>query len=320
MAEVVVEQSSQTQSSGGITSGLTGIFDWFARYWWVILIVILLIGAIVLVIWLVYKWGLEKKRKDPMFVFYEQCIDACKLNMRKDFIVKKRKWWFFLLGFFSSPLLGLMYLFMFRGESFVLLFVWIVIGFLMWLPFAFFFYKDLSMRIINVDMQTRGRYRGHARRMDGFIYMIVCVGKKWIFLDDNLLLKLPEHVLTMKTKVTKTKDGDIKKSELQWDKIVIDKYNWNERDNYIFIPFTSLVREDTYYYYPTFIEGTKIVDLRQKIAMSYHLMTQISMAEQSYSHLGKVTNEAVDANVGVTAQKKMPEKQRDVENGNEKKE
>lgn len=319
MAEVVVQQGAQAQqSSGGITSGITGIFDWFASYWWVILIVILLVVAVIVVIWLVYKWGLEKKRKDPMFVYYEQCVDACKLNMEKHWIFKKRRWWMLLLGIFTSPLLGVMYLFMFQGEKWILFFVWLVVGFLLWLPIAYFWYTDFSMRIVNVDMKTRGRYRGHARRMDGYIYMLLCVGRKWLVLDDNIIVRIPENVLTMKTRETKNKLGETTKKELAWDSIKIDKFNFNERDNYIFLPFTSLIREDTYYYYPTFIEGKFIVDLRQKIAYSYHLMTQINMAEQTYSHLGKVTNQAVDANVGVTAQKKMPEKQRDVDNGDNK--
>ena len=302
------------EQSGSLMSGFDGVYAFFAQYWWVILIIIILVGGAALIIYLVYRAGLEQKRKDPNFLYYEQAVDACKLNGRADWVHKKRRWKMFFWGLLTAPLFALVYLVIFHGGSYIILTVWIVVGFLMWFPIAWFFYKDFSLRIVNADMHTRGFYRGHARRQDGFLYIAMKVGKRWLILDDILMLRFPENVLTMKT-VEKTDKAGNKTKKLAWDKIDLQRYViFNESGEYIFIPFTSIVKEGTYYYEPTMIQlkGNRIIDIRQKIAGSYHLMTQIQMAEQTYGHLGKVTNNAVDANVEVTARKKNPEKQRDV--------
>lgn len=315
MAEVVVEQGAEAQgSTGGAFGDVQGIFNWIGQYWWVILIVFLILVGIGLLIYFIYIWDRNQKRKDPMYVHWERTVEACGLNGRKDWIKKKRRWWMMVFGLFTSPIFGLAYLYIFLGEHWLLFWTWVVLGIIMWLPIAFFWYKDISMRIINVDKVTVGWYRGHCKRQDGFVYVLISVGKKWVIFDDTLVMRLPADVLTFKTVAKKNKEGDVE-NKLKFDKIEIDSYNWNERDNYIFIPMTTLVKEASYFYDPTLIEGGKIIDLRQKTAMSYHLITQVQMAEQTYSQLGKVTNNAVDSNVGVVAEKKKPEKQRDVNTG-----
>lgn len=316
MAEVVVQQGANAAPPGSSVSGdVNGIIGWFAHYWWVILLfVVLIVGAIV-IIWFVYQWGLKNKRKDPMYVQYENTLDACKLNGNRLWIIKKRRWKLLFFSLITAPLFSLTYLLVIRGEHWIILFLCAFFGIIIWFFPAWFWYKDWSMRVINVDKVTCGFYRGHAKRQDGFIYLLMKVGKKWLVLDNIIVVRIPENVLTMKTVLKKNKDGETRKEE-QWDRIQINSFVSNENGWYIFIPYTSLVKEATYFYDVTLIDDSgKILDERQRIAKSYHLITQIQMAEQEYSHLGKVTNNAVDSNVGVVAEKKKPEKQRDVNTG-----
>lgn len=319
MAEVVVQQGAQAPSAnvGGVFSGIQGFFGWLAQYWYIIVGVLLIIAVIAAVIFFIYYMGLRKKRQDMNYVFWENTMEACKINREQIWILKKRRWMLLLWGLITAPIAAFIYLVLFRGESWLLMFIWMGFGFLIWLPFAWIFYKDLSMRILNCDMKTVGMYRGHARRMDGFLYIVLCIGKKWVVMEDNIILRLPEQLLT--TKTVKVRDRKTKQivEEEQFETIKIDKYVWNENGRYIFIPMTTMYKEGGFFYEPTLVEGTRIIDLRRKIAKSNHLQHTITMMEQEYNHLGQVTNRAVDANVDVSIRKKAPEKHHDASSGEE---
>lgn len=316
MAEVVVEQGgSQASSGGNVFSDISDIGQWIGKYWWVILIVLIVLAGVAFLIYYLYLWDKKEKRKDPMYVHWENTLEACALNARKNWIKKKKRWWLLVFGFFTAPIFALCYLFLWKGEHWLIFWVWVVVGFTLWIPIAILAYKEFSMRFINVDQVTVGYYRGACKRMDGFVYVLLKVGRKWVVMEDNILVRIPENVLTIKTVKEKSDDTGELENSSKWDKIELESTVWNERDNYIFVPMTSLVREATYFYDVTLVQEGKILDLRQKIANSYHLTTQIQVAEQIYSQLGKVTNNAVDSNVGVVARKKEPEKQRDVNTG-----
>lgn len=317
MAEVVVEQGGEQASSGSVFGSVQGIFSWLGQHWFLILLFLILIAAIVVGIYLVLWYNKKKRREDPMYVIFENYWEAAEINNKPEWITKRRRWWMIVFGAPTSIIFALIYLYMFLGESWTLLFVWAGVGIIIWLIPIWFWYKDVSMRIINVDNRTIGYYRGHARPMDGFLYMLVKTGFKWILFEKKILLKIPENVLTLKTVKVKDKTTGEKENAWKFDKVEIESYVWNERDNYIFIPMTTYYKEASWFYDVTLVEGKKIIDLRQKIANSYHLITQIQSNEQLYSHLGKVVNNAVDSNAAVTAQKKMPERERDVSTRND---
>jgi len=318
MAEVVVQQGAQAQQHAtGISGDFQNLMGWFAQYWWVILLIIIIIAVAVIVIYLIYLWGLKQKRKDLMYLRWERAQEACKLNAKKNYVVKVRRWKLILFGFITAPFFALVYLFLLRGEHWLTLIALFVGGFLLWIPFAWFFYKDFSLRIIGVDQTTFGYYRGHAKQMDGYIYTLMKVGRKWLVLDDNIIVRVPQDVKTIKH----TKKKDIATGEMtttkEWDSIELGNIiTQNENGWYWFIPFTAAYKESEYFYDLSLVDKNgQVLDLRQKIQNAYHLSTGIEMAEREYSHLGKVTDQAVNTNVGVTATKKLPERDRDVRSG-----
>ncbi len=312
MAEVVVEQGGQAASSGGGTfGGFSETIKWFISYWWVWVLIIVVCVGIAVVIYVIFYFMKEERRKDQMYVFYERTLEACELNKKRSWIKKEKRWWFLLLGIPTGIIFGLSYLYLILGEHWFFFWTWVVMGFVVWLPFVFLMYKDKSMRVVNVDNHTVGYYRGHCLRMDGFFYILLKVGRKYVVMEDILCCKFPYHVLTTKTVKRKDKDGNVT-TILSKDMIEIDKYVWNERDNYIHVPMTDLVKEDSFFYMPTLVDESRLpMDLRQKIAGAFHFATGIQMAEQSYSQLGRVTNVAVDTNPHVVMKKKEPEKERD---------
>lgn len=312
MAEVVTEHAGQqTASSGGIFSDVNGTFNWLLQYWWIILFIIILLIFVAVGIYLIFTWFRDEKRKDQMYVYWERTVEACEISKRGDWIKKKRRWWMLLLGLPLGGLFGLGYLYILLGEHWIFFFAWIGIGFLVWVPFVIWWYKDKSMRVVNVDNMTVGYYRGHCTRQDGYIYLLLTVGKKWLILDDVLCCRFPSYVLTTKTIRRKDNEG-IARDVIVKDIFQIDKYVWNERDNYIRVPMTTLVKEDTYFYTPTLLDEKNIpIDFRQKLAGSMHFMTTVAETEKLYSNLGKVTNNAVDSNPRVVEKKKEPDKERD---------
>jgi len=319
MAEVVVQQGAQGQAHGssGVSGDVQGVFAWLGHYWWLILIFLIILIVIGVIIYLIIMWAKAQKRKDIMFLQYERAIEACKLNGRKDWVVKIRRWKLVLFGLITAPIFVLIYLVLLAGEHWLMVICLFVGGFLMWIPFAWFFYKDHSMRIVGSDKVTVGYYRGHGRKMDGYIYVLMKVGKKWLVLDDIICFRVPENVRSIRLKTEVDRHTKEKKTVKEWDSIDLkDIIVENENGWYIFIPFTTVYKDSTYFYDLTLLDKHgSTLDLRQKIAGSYHLLTQIEMAEREYSHLGQVTDQAVNTNVGVTANKKMPERDRDAKGG-----
>jgi hypothetical protein len=321
MAEVVVQQGAQgqAQSSSGVSGDVQGLFSWIGHYWWLILLFIIFVVVVVIIIYLIIMWAKAQKRKDIMYLQYERAVEACKINGRKDYVVKIRRWKLILWGLVTAPLFTLVYLVLLAGEHWLMAICIFVGGFLMWLPFAWFFYKEHSMRVVNCDKVTQGYYRGHARKMDGYIYFAMKIGRKWLILDDIIIFRVPENVRSIRLNTVYDKGTKEKKTVKEWDFIELkDIIVENENGWYIFIPFTTVYKDSTYFYDLTLLDKHgSTLDLRQKIAGSYHLLTQIEMAEREYSHLGQVTDQAVNTNVGVTANKKLPEHERDVKSNND---
>lgn len=314
MAQVVVEQGAQAAPQhASVTGDVQGVFGWLGQYWPVILaivIILILIGVIIYVLWL---WNKSRKEKDLNYQHYERTIEACKINGRKDYVIKHRRWGLLWIGLPIMLVSELVYLVLLAGEHWTIAIMIALFSFGIMIPFAWFFYKDYSMRIINCDRMTKGYYRGWARRMDGYVYILMKIGKKWLILDNNIVIRVPQNVRTIKTSIKLDKQTKERTKVNEWDNVKMDGVIENENAWYIFIPFTAMYKEASYFYDVSLVDGKGVLDLRQKIANSYHLMTQVQMAEQEYSHLGRVTSNAVDTNVSVTAAKKMPEKERSVQ-------
>lgn len=316
MAEVVVEHAGEAApSNGGLFGEVHGVFGFIGKYWWVFLIILFLIFIVVAACYLVWYLNKKKLREDEMYLLYERTVDACRINSQRGWISKAYRWWWIpVIGTPVAAIFGLCYLYIFLGEHWWVFWTWVVFAYLCVLPLVFVLYKDKSMKIINAEQQVVGYYRGHVKRMDGFIYLWTKVGKKWVFLDDKIILKLPENVRTLKTVMHTDEATGAKSSKAEFDYIEIEAYSFNIRNNYIFIPMVAMVAEDSYFYVPTLIdEKGKILDLRQKIQDSYHLQSGIQHVETLYSNLSRVTNQAVDSSVIMSAVKKTPQKQRDVD-------
>lgn len=253
---VVIVQEEATKGFSG-TGFIGTVIDFFKNSW-----KFMLVGAILIVLFIII-WYLFKKieeerheREEPGYQLFKTVKASCRLNGTPTLI--RKKWNPKSLWLIFIPIIG-----------------WLLIPFIK---------KDHSAKLIDYNGELLGYYRGDYRGMDGTTNFLVYKHKRFLFFEDQFVIKVPTK-LKMKAK-KRDKNGDLvlddKKKPILEDRTI----NLNDMINVlpnqdIKIYCVSLEKIGIYYYCPVFLtdKGEGVLDYRQivegaVIDNTYQIMVQ----------------------------------------------
>ena len=168
--------------------------------------------------------------------------------------------------------------------------------------------SEHSAKLLDMDHNLIGYYRGHFYSQDGTLNYLVYKTKSWIFFEDLFILKVPLKVnipigpvkkFTKSKKINEIKSKQVNFENLMWK----DHYNDD-----IHFKAKGCQRIATYYRTPNFqYDDGGVIDLRQTMMSTITDETWKLGFERMVNQQAKNMRKAVDANPFVQAKKQAGE-------------
>jgi hypothetical protein len=285
MAEIV----AQPQTTGQTTGIINTIFHILANYWWLFLILGLLIGALVLayVIWQA-KQENDRRRDSSVYATAMNIREGCTTNATPEWIINKYSYWNLL---------------------------WLGIPFKM---------NEHSVRIVDIDRNIIGFYRGHTTTQDGDIVYLLYKTKFLLgLIEDKFLLYCPKNIrlpeIDKKGMPLLTPEG---KQILEYKKLPADLITEDVKmGNEIRIKCKTIMKHGNYYYFPSYIiilpNGEQqhinmINDIAHYVAKTNYIM----QLETGYSDMSRAMGKAAEINSELRFRQKSPEREKSIDDEN----
>lgn len=285
MAEIVQEPTND--SSGTIGDAWSKIIYLISNYWWVILLFALLIAAIVVIFIVIKKKEENDMRRDS-------AVYATAMNIRESCEQNNRKEW--IRNYYS---------------------LWN----LLWLGIPFK-RNEHSVRIVDMDRNILGWYRGHTKTQGGDIVFLM-YKTKWLLglLEDEFLLYCPVSIHV--PKVDKAGNPVMKKGETETtltnlpDMIKYDTIKGNE----IRVQCNTITKQGNYYQFPNYVimtpNGQEHIDLSYELSHFVSKTNFLVALETGFSDMSKAMGRAAELNPHMRYEQKVPEKEKSIEDNDQ---
>lgn len=285
MAEIVQEPTND--SSGTIGDAWSKILYIISNYWWVILLFALLIAAIVIIFIVIKKKEENDMRRDS-------AVYATAMNIRESCEQNNRKEW--IRNYYS---------------------LWN----LLWLGIPFK-RNEHSVRIVDMDRNILGWYRGHTKTQGGDIVFLM-YKTKWLLglLEDKFLLYCPVSIHV--PKVDKAGNPVMKKGETETtltnlpDMIKYDTIKGNE----IRVQCNTITKQGNYYQFPNYVimtpNGQEHIDLSYELSHFVSKTNFLVALETGFSDMSKAMGRAAELNPHMRYEQKVPEKEKSIEDNDQ---
>jgi hypothetical protein len=285
MAEIVQEPTND--SSGTIGDAWSKIIYLISNYWWVILLFALLIAAIVVIFIVIKKKEENDMRRDS-------AVYATAMNIRESCEQNNRKEW--IRNYYS---------------------LWN----LLWLGIPFK-RNEHSVRIVDMDRNILGWYRGHTKTQGGDIVFLM-YKTKWLLglLEDKFLLYCPVSIHV--PKVDKAGNPVMKKGETETtltnlpDMIKYDTIKGNE----IRVQCNTITKQGNYYQFPNYVimtpNGQEHIDLSYELSHFVSKTNFLVALETGFSDMSKAMGRAAELNPHMRYEQKVPEKEKSIEDNDQ---
>lgn len=254
----------------------------FIPPWWFLLMVLGLVILVVVVYYLLRKLEEERKERDDiLYEEYKNVIRDCGVNRNKKKIRKHYRW--INLLWLGLPVL----------------------------------WKEHSCKILNVNRELIGFYRGESQRMEGTINYLVykdhwfgCWGEKKFILKVPLLLKSS----VVKTDVKNKQVFDELTKKPVMEEVVLDftSYVINEANGDVLLQCTHIERLGQYYSYPIFVYKSTPFDIRPSINRVLNDNTMQNMVQRILADGAKQVEAAFKHNPYLVYAQKEPEKTKEL--------
>lgn len=290
MAEIIQNEPV----SDNALSGWDTFVEILKNYWWVLLIFCIII-ALIVICFMIWKKKEENDRRRDSSVY------ATAMNLTEATAHNAKTEW--IRCYYS---------------------LWN----LLWLGIPFK-WNEHSVKIIDLDRNNLGWYRGHTRTPDGDLVFQMYKSKIWLGLfEDKFLLYCPMKLRHPKMKVTKNKDGSNSFVEMrneqgniifEYSELPSDLINFNDvrNGNEIRIGCNTITKQGSYYYFPNYVflkDGTlRHVDLTDHIAANIAKNNYLTQLEHAYSDMSRAAGRAVELNPELRFKQKSPEKEKQIE-------
>jgi len=281
MAEIV--QEAPAESNGTLGDAWHNVLYIIQNYWWVIVIFSLLIAAIVIIFLVIKKKEENDMRRDS-------AVYATAMNIRESAEQNKKKEW--LRNYYSLWNL-----------------VWLGI------PFK---RNEHSVRIVDMDRNLLGWYRGHTKTQGGDVVFLM-YKTKWLLglLEEKFLLYCPVKVHI--PRVDKT--GKTIKVNGQETIDVIDlpeMINYDtQKGNEIRIQCNTITKQGNYYQFPNYVlitpNGQEHIDLSHELTHFVSKTNFLVALESGFSDMSKAMGRAAEINPHLRYSQKEPEKEKSLE-------
>lgn len=266
MAEIV--QNAPSQDTGSIISNF---WDFLLQYWWVFLLFAIIVGLIVLAYYIFKaKEENDRRRDSAVYATAMNIREACDIN-RSPRLIRKR-----------YSLVNLLWL---------------------GIPFK---WVEHSARLVDVDRNFLGWYRGHVKTQGGDIVFKAYKTKTFFFFEDDFLLYCPKSYV-VNEKGAKTRYALPEK--------VVEFHT--EHSNEIRIQCSTIQKQGRYYFFPNYVlvapDGKKHLDLTEHISDSIAKVNFLVSLESAYGDMSKALGRAVEVNPLLRYGQKEPEKEKEIE-------
>lgn len=269
MAEIV--QNAPTQSPTGLISKLLTLIG---QYWWVLLVFAIIIALIVVAYYL-FKRNEENNRRRDSAVY------ATAMNISEAATLNKNKAW--------------------CRKSYSL-------ANLFWLGLPLK-WNDHSVRLVDVDRNFLGWYRGAVRTQGGDTVFKLYKTKTFFFFEDDFLLYCPSHYLS---------GVDARTKQRVLTPMPRNTIEYRVEDaNEIRIKCVTIHKQGEYYFFPNYVftinDERVHLDLTQYIGESIAKTNFLVSLEHAYSDMSRVTGRAVEVNPHLRYAQKEPDKEKELE-------
>ena len=271
MVEIV-----ETTGSHSPTGILPEMLSFFARFWWAFLLIAVIV-ALIIIVFQVWKAKEEndRRRDSAVYATASNIFTSAEDNARKEWV--RSKWSFLNLFWFGIP----------------------------------FIKREHSMRVVDIDRNLLGFYRGHVVMQNGDICFLVYRTKSMLGLLEN---KFIIYCIKTVKKVVKNKNG---KEQFESEKLPDELIRFNETANEIKIKCDTIVKHGNYYYFPSYImyrEDKQVhLDLSKEISDNISKVNFHVMLENITADMSRAMGAAVELNPHVRSAQKMPEKEKKID-------
>jgi len=245
MVEIIVEPQAPIANTYGVMQGFLNFLH--DNLVWMIVIVLLIIAFIVIYYLFANNEEKNKERDDPGYALYRNHQRTAKLRADDKRIRK------------TYSLKNLLW---------------------MGIPIL---WNEHSAKVINIENEIIGYYRGHFESMDNCLNLLVYRRKFFIFFEELFLVKMP---LLLKIN-TAERDEKTKKMVTKERLISLDSLIEFWKNGSVKIHCTDIEKIGLYYYCPVFI-----ID-KEKGKLDYRKVIEGAVVDQTYqTMIQRVTTEA----------------------------
>lgn len=291
MAAEIVEQPPETHSTGDYIQAITQIVT---SYWWLFLLIALLIAAVVIIFMIKSAKDENDRRRDSaVYATAMNIHESASQNIKQSWVSTKWSWWNL---------------------------VWLGIPFIM---------KEYSVKLVDIDRNLIGWYRGHTKTQNGDVVFRYYKTKSWLGLvEDKQLLYCPAKITKPRMETRKingvdvevqVRDGSTGKPIVDYVPLPDDMISFADiiKGNEIVIKCNTVLKQGNYYRFPNYV----IVDRDGKqhhIDLSFYLAEFVARTnfivtlENGFADMSRSMGEAANLNPVAKVIQKLPEKEKNL--------
>lgn len=286
MAEIVQEAPVDTS---GVGASWDGMMSMIATYWWVLLLIGLIILLIVVVLYLWrQKEENDRRRDSAVYATAMNLMESCEVNARSEWIRNYYSLWN-----------------------------------LLWLGIPFK-RNEHSVRILDIDRNLLGWYRGHCLTQDGnYVFLIYKTKSLLGLMEDKFMLYCPMQIHLPKMLEKEGKRVPVKDKNGNFELVVTplppDVVQWHSVGEEWIVKCNTLTRQGNYYRFPSYVSINPNTQMKEHIDMTYELSQFIAkqnfivLAENTFSDMSRAMGKGIELNPHLRIDQKTPEKEKNLD-------